>query len=67
MCEEDLRISVYLSLNIAQDNGYSFEGWSNDQVAKDLIHFDQLFEGMEPTHLYAPIQSWKNKQYGIPE
>jgi len=67
MTEEELRVSVYLSMSIAVDNGYSFEGWTNDQIAKDLIRFDSEFEGMKPMQLYAPIQSWRNKQYGIPE
>jgi len=60
--EEELRLSVYLSMNIAKDNGYDFEGWTNDQIAKDLILYDSLFEDMEPTRLYAHIQSWRNKQ-----
>ena len=57
-----LDLSVFESLDNAVNNGYTFEGWTPERIAQDLVHYEPLFETHEPNMLHSAVQKWQEKQ-----
>lgn len=59
--ERALKERVYEALNNAYDNGYTFDGWTLDSVAADMVTYDADLEQYadDPSKLVPYIDDWK--------
>lgn len=49
------------SMANAIDNGYSFDEWSAEEIARDIAEYDSQFEGVPIEEIIPLIKEWKEK------
>lgn len=58
--ESNLQKDIFEALDNARENGFDFKtnGWPPEEIAEDLIEFDSIFEGANPSDLIPHIETW---------
>jgi hypothetical protein len=46
------------SMRNAADNGYTFDGWTAERIAQDVMDCDAGFEGQDYSHVLELVRQW---------